>query len=216
MFVWFVNVPHSFIELTPAWATDRLAVLGTGWLQRWSGLPSRPFPIPRTAVWQLGLSTSVLLLCYTHCYHCLQLSANRFAYSCTFSQAAVVGGAPTHSQNGGRNVRPGFSSLQLHAGADVEHPCPTTAGDASGDPALPGRSEASAAPQVRHQSHDRRRYRPADGRRHPLPVLHIPAPVPQRLQGNGSWHRDAPVRKDDCGRRKLHPFRRSLGERVRR
>ena len=30
-----------------------------------------PFPIPRIAVWQLGVSTFVLLHCYTHCYCCL-------------------------------------------------------------------------------------------------------------------------------------------------
>ena len=29
-----------------------------------------PFPIPRIAVWQLGVSTSVLLYCY-YCYRCL-------------------------------------------------------------------------------------------------------------------------------------------------
>ena len=30
-----------------------------------------PFPIPRIAVWQLGVSTFVLLYCYTYCYRCL-------------------------------------------------------------------------------------------------------------------------------------------------
>ena len=44
-----------------------------------------PFPIPRIAVWQLGVSTSVLLYCYIRI---LLLSL------LTFILAAVVGGAP--------------------------------------------------------------------------------------------------------------------------
>ena len=32
-----------------------------------------PFPIPRIAVRQLGVSTFVLLHCYTLCYHCLHI-----------------------------------------------------------------------------------------------------------------------------------------------